>query len=162
MIMNIGIILSKFDANQRAFSAINSINSIVNKSDHQFTLFYKENGPICCKVATSCVPFDRMYNFDGGLISTDLDTTLFMMRTYRPSVRVLYAFELDWVFGHDNFLSNSSLLNNKELIVIAPSMEYAESIKNYSGRVCNAVVPSFHIPSIMKVIENEVRVRKQK
>ena len=41
-------------------------------------------------------------------------------------------------------------------------MEYAESIKNYSGRVCNAVVPSFHIPSIMKVIENEVRVRKQK
>ena len=158
--MNVGIILNKLDANQRAFSAINGVNSIVKKSDHQFTLFYKENGPICCKVATACVPFDRMYNFDGSLIATDLDTTLFMMRTYKPSIRVLYAFELDWVFGYGNFLANASLLRNKELVVIAPSTEYAESIKNYSGRACNAIIPSFNIPRIMKVIENEVRIRK--
>ncbi len=160
MIMNVGIILNRLDANQRAFSAINGVNSLVKNKDNQFTLFYKENGPICCKVATACVPFDRMYHFDGTLIATDLDTSLFMMRTYKPSIRVLYMFELDWIFGYGNFLANASLLNNKDLIVIAPSNEYAEAIKNYSGRVCNAVVPSFNIPKIMKVIDNEIRTRK--
>lgn len=159
--MNVGIIVDRLDANQAAFSVINNVNGLsMNNSEDKFTIFYKENGPICTKVATSVMPIDKMYVFDGCLIATNIDNAIFMSKTYTPKIHILYMFDLDWVRSSRNFLLNSSILNNKNTIVIAPSEDYSKAIFNYCGRKCNAVIPSFNIMSILEVIKNEVRTRK--
>jgi hypothetical protein len=159
--MNVGIIINNLGPNQQAFTTINRVNSLGQMDiPYKLTVFYKEPAQNCCRLATASTTFDRIFGFDGVLIATDLDLTLFMLRANMPKVKVLYMFDLDWVRGFGNYIQNYSMYNDPNLIVIAPSMAYANELTNYCGRKANGVVPQFNILDIMKVVENELRIRK--
>lgn len=159
---NVGILLNNTATNQPAFLALNRINAMkMTDSPYQFNVFYKESTAFCCKLAATATSLDKMFSFSGTVIATDLDLAVFMIRAFTPKVKVLYLFELEWTKGYGNYLANSSIYNNEDVIVIAPSLAYAQELENYCGRKVNAVIPQFNIAEIMKVVEHEIRTRKQ-
>jgi hypothetical protein len=160
--MKVGVLLNNTGVNQPAFLAINRINAgLQETSKNEYCVFYKEPSPFCCRLAGTATTLDKMFSFDGAVIATNLDLSLFMLRAFSPKIKVLYLFELEWIKGVGNFLSNASIYNNPEIVVIAPSVSYARELENYCGRKVSAVVPQFNLAEIMKVIENEVRTREQ-
>ena len=161
--MDVGILLNSTGTNQPAFITINRINAMkmIDKTPYNLTVFYKESGPFCSKLCTTSTSLDKMFSFNGAVIATDLDLSVFMIKAFTPSVKVLYLFELEWTKGVGNFLVNSAIYNKEGLIVIAPSLAYANELENYCGKKVDAIIPQFNIAEIIKVIENEIRIRKQ-
>jgi len=158
---NVGILIDNTNLNQPAFLAINRINaSFKDIGGHKYSLFYKEPGPFCTKLVATATSLDKIWGFNGDVISTNLDLTMFLLRANGPKIKILYMFELEWIKGYGNFLSNSSIYNNKDLIIIAPSASYADALYNYCGRKANAIIPQFNIQEIMKAVENEICPRE--
>lgn len=147
--------------NQQAFLAINRANGLLGDREHDVYMFYKEVSNYFVKFAGLSSSFDRMYHFDGPVIATDFDLARFLLKTYTPTVKVLYLFNLDWIHNEPDYLQNIAMLNNPNLLIIAPSNEYANEVFNYSGRVVNSVIPRFDLLKIIKVIEDEICRREQ-
>lgn len=159
--MNVGILLNNTGTNQTAFLAINRVNAnLMAETKYNYSIFFKEAGPFCCKLAGASTTLDKMFSFDGTVVATNLDLALFMMRAYTPKIKVLYLFELEWTKGYGNYLANSAIYNNPDIIVIAPSVHYAQELTNYCGRKVNGIVPQFNLNKIMEVVENEIRLRE--
>lgn len=158
--MKLGIVVNNVGQNQPAFMAINRANGLLQNTEHDIYLFYKEVSQFFVKFAGMSTSLDRMYHFEGPVIATDFDTASFLCNTYAPSVRVLYLFNLDWLNDSKNYLENIRLLTNKELVIIAPSEEYAKELYNYCGRQPNAIIPRFNLNKIIEVINNEIRSRE--
>lgn len=153
--MNIGILLDKLDANQIAFYAINHINTLTKQnSKDKYVLFYREKSSIWGPCLSTITTFDRMFTFEGAIISTTLDLSIFMMKAYTPSVRIYYPFDLEWIRGYGNFMMNASLMRNKDMKIISPSREYDNAIFNYCGRRSDAVISRFNLKQISEFICN--------
>ncbi len=156
----LGIMVSNPGNNQPAFTAINHINTIHKLNlPINCTLFYRESSPFCTKLAGTSTTLDRVFNYYGHLIATDLDLAIFALRSRTAKSKILYPFNLDWIHGYGNYMHNVSIYTNKDLFIIAPSLEYAESLENYCGRKPDAIIPQFHIPTILGKVEDEIRNR---
>ena len=158
----LGILINSPGSNQVAFTAINHVNTIHTlKLPINPCIFYRENTKHCTKLAGMSTTIDRIFNYYGHVIATNLDLAVFALNAKTPQSKTLYMFDLEWLTGYGNFVHNATIYNNPELIVIAPSKEYADALYNYCGRTANAIVPRFHIPTIVEVIKNEVCNRTQ-
>ena len=93
---------------------------------------------------------NEIWNFNGVLVSTNINTTLALKKCFAPSKKIFYVWDLEWTrpHGHD-FLYNIKAFKNINLI--ARSDEQAEAIKNYCNIDVSGIVEDFNLQELYKV-----------
>ncbi len=150
--MRLGIVLNNLGSSQQAFMAISYINTLLhNKFIKDATLFYCENVASVIKPLCMSTSVDKVFQFDGTLITTNL-YTYSLVRTAKGR-KVLYLWDLEWLRGNGNYIANNELLNEVE-ILICRSDSHAKCIENYCNRK-PIVIPNFNLKMIVETINEK-------
>jgi hypothetical protein len=146
--MKLGIFLPSLGYNQNAIQAISAINTLIGIDNTVYpTFFYKRIDAFRLKAKTIATTFDRIYQYDGHLITTNLDTTYIALQCNRLKSINFYVSELEWTRRIGNYISNSSIYKNKNVNLICPSSEYA--LDNYCGVKVQDIITGFNIYEIV-------------
>lgn len=133
--MKLGIFLQGLGNNQIAIESIASVNTILNTEKKVYpTFFVKEVQPFMIKPRTLATHFDKLYNYDGHVITTNLDTTYIALQCRRLKSVNLFLFDLEWTFNIGNYIINTGIYKNKDIEIFSPSKEYTAALENYCGR----------------------------
>lgn len=132
--MHIGLFLNNLGHNQIALDAIANVNqAIINNTPHNFSLFYKNNVPTIIRPRTLATTFDKLYSYDGHLITTSLDTTFIATKCNRLKSVNFFVNELEWTFGIGDYLSNCVIYKNNNINVFVPSQQFGIALQCYCG-----------------------------
>lgn len=152
--MQLGIFLNDIGNNQLAIDTIASVNSILNRGlEITPTLFFKQNRPLIIKPKTTCVYFDKMYTYDGHVITTSLDTTAIALQCRRLKSINFVVTELEWTFGVGNYFANRSIYCNPNINLFTTSTLYRDAIDNYCN-VTPTVINGLNINEIINIIRS--------
>lgn len=133
--MKIGLFLPNLGNNQLATDAIANINSLViSNTDIYPSVFFKEVRQPIIKLRTVATTFDKIYHYDGHLITTNIDTTYIALQCRRLKSITFFLSELEWTKNIGNYISNIYVYQNKSINILSPSKEYAFALYNYCGR----------------------------
>lgn len=153
--MNLGIFLPNFGHNQLAINAIAYVNAMLNKdSDIVPSLFFKEVAQPIIKPKTIMTTFDRLYNYDGHLITTNIDTTYTALQCNRLKSITFYIAELEWTRQKGNYIVNSALYRNPNIMLVCPSKEYRDAVENYCNVRINHIITGFNLNEITNRIRS--------
>lgn len=146
--MKVGVVLPDLGNCQQVFMAINYINTMIfNKIFTDFTLFYCRNVAVVTKPLCATICVDKVFQFDGLLVATDL-YTLSLIKNVK-SKKVLYLWDLEWIRGNGDYFGNNELLNDPNLILVCRTTFHSTAIKNYCGRDAK-IIANFNLKLILE------------
>jgi len=148
---NIGIIVPNLGANQMGFFALNYVNNLVTQTNVDCTLFYEELVQPCTKPLCATLNISEIWSFNGILISTTIDNTLFSIKSVAAKRKLFYVWDLEWIRRKKNYMYNLQAYQNIELIT--RSFEYARLLENYCNKKVKAIVPDFNLYGILEYVE---------
>lgn len=136
-----------------AFMAISYVNTLIhNNIFNDITLFYCRNSSVVTKPLCMATSVDKIFQFDGLLISTDLLTASIIKKC--KSKKILYLWDLEWLRGKGNYFANVEILTDLNLELICRSKSHFDAIKNYCGKDAN-IIPNFNLKTIIEKYANE-------
>lgn len=151
--MKLGIFLPHIGYSQNAVTAISYMNSMIIKHEDIYpSIFIKEIEMSVVKPRTLVTSADKLYNYDGHVITTNLDTTYIALNCKRLQSINFYVAELEWTFKVGNYMSNISIYRNAKVNLICPSIDYANALKNYCNVTVEKVIPGLNIYEIATTI----------
>jgi len=149
MIQSLAVLLNKIDLSQRAYQTISALNNLVNKRvDICPLIFYQDYGPYPLQPRFSTMQYIESWSFDGDLIATDLNTAKTALECPRASRRLLYMWDLEWIYNKRlsyDILSEIYLSDKIELIV--RSKEHYDIVNKY-WREPQYIIEDFNIEEI--------------
>lgn len=152
--MKLGVFLPSLGHNQLAIDAIASINTIISNNEDVYpSFFYKEVRPSVIRPRTMCCSVDKIYHYNGHLITTNLDTTNIALQCTMLKSINFYIADLEWTRGIGNYIANVMIYKNKKINLFVPSKEYYNALENY----CNinaTILDGFNINGIIKTIRD--------
>lgn len=153
--MKVGIFLPHLGNNQTAIQTIATVNKMVEDNvDFSPSLFYKENKFSVIRPRTITTSFDKIYNYDGHLITTNLDTTYIATQCKTLKSINFIVCELEWTRRVGSYLSNIHIYKNKNIHIFVPSKEYNIALENY----CNIQAKVLNGLDINEIV-NDIRNR---
>lgn len=156
----VGVILKDLSPSQTGYISIGYLNSLCSVSNKFDPIVFCENiTPPSSKINFAVMDISEIASFDGILISTTLTNTKSMIKAVNSAQKVFYVTYLEWLKNKD-FINNMEIYRNQKITLIAPSLEYAKAIKNYSNRMPDAIIPGFNIPAIIKYINQKNEHRR--
>lgn len=133
--MKIGIFLPHLGNNQLAVDTVSQLNQAVAQNAEIYpSIFIKEIKPHVLKSRTIITGFDKLYNYDGHIITTNLDTTYIALQCRMLKSINFYISELEWLYNIGSYLNNITIYNNPNINIYTPSIEYSNAIANYCNR----------------------------
>lgn len=149
--MNVGIILPNLGMSQLAYLAINQANLGDRFGKHNYFLFFQDIELPCIKPRVACLNISELSNFDGVLISTNVDMTLMAMRAVNNVKYIFYVWDLEWIRrGGINFQEAMKVFRNPEVSLVARSDDHAKAIINYCNREPSLIAPNLNIEAILE------------
>lgn len=133
--MKFGVFLDNLGSNQLATETVAILNTLLQTNQKICpTVFYKtiEVPRIKCRFLSTT--HDRLYTFDGHVITTSLDTTFITLNSRTVTAVTFYVADLEWTHNIGNYISNTGIYLNPNVKLVVPSQEYAVAIENYCGR----------------------------
>lgn len=127
--MNIGILGKSLDYSQHSNELILNANQLVDK--HHVVYFYEHQGGYPIEPIFGMMPMVYAYQFDGVLISNDIESTLWMNALIGKAKKLFYVYDLEWLYKPLPFRDFVSAYEMKNVDLIARSESHAELI----GRV---------------------------
>lgn len=130
--MKLGLVFSDLGNSQDSFMGISYANTLCQTNlIRDVTLFFCECVPPIIKPLVACINIDRVFQFDGTLVVTTLQMASLIAGC--NANKILYLYDLEWLRGKGNYISNLNLLKNCGFRVIARSEEHAKVINNYAN-----------------------------
>lgn len=156
--MNIGIILPDLSIGQLAFEAINQVNmEIWNGSKYDYTIFFENISPQCVQPMCGVMNISEIWGFNGLLVSTTLDNTIYSLQLRANVQRAFYLWDLEWLRDKKNYLQNLSILRHPKLALVTKNKETAQELERYSNREANFISPRLNLADLAdKIYEKHI------
>lgn len=155
--MNIGIILPDLSIGQLAFETITQINNeIASGSKHDYRIFFENISAQCVQPMCGVMNISEIWSFNGLLISTTFDNTIYSLKLKSNVQRAFYLWDLEWLRGNKNYLHNLSILLNPRLSLITKNKETAKELERYSNRQANFISSTLNLTNLAdKIYEKQ-------
>ena len=132
--MNTGIIIPDMGASQLGYMALNQANLLAQQNESCFIFFENTKLP-CVRPLVSCMNISELHTFNGTLISTSIDTTLYAINSITNTRKIFYVWDLEWLRPNkNNFLYNMQAFRNEQVEIMCRSERHAKLIENYCNR----------------------------
>lgn len=149
---SVGVILNNLIQNQLAFFAIHGLNNLTyNSHDIDCMVFIENISPPCVPPLFPVMDCLQIWNFNGLLISTTLENTMYSLKSTTSAKKMFYIWDVEWLRNKKDFQSNINILRNKELTLVTRSEDYADLTYNYCG-IRPHVVEHFNTTELIKWI----------
>lgn len=148
----VGVLVDNIGLSQQTFYMVNHINMLCKTSNEfDFVVFFKNLMPPAMRPFCACLYANEIWNFNGTLISTDLDSALSCLNAVNRAENILYLWDLEWLRGSQrNYIQNIAILRNPDLKLVARSVDHAKAIENYANRKVDKIVDDFNINEILQ------------
>lgn len=147
--MNIGVVLHSLDVNQLAYETIFSINKeIEGGSSYDYRIFFENLSTRCLPIKCGIMNISEVWHYNGVLITTTLLNTALTSRVMGNIKRVFWVWDLEWLRGANNYLSNLQVYRNPNILLIARSLEHAQAIEHYANRRVNGIMPEISLKEL--------------
>ncbi len=151
--MKIGICVPDFGFNQLNYYLVKNSNEQVEINKISFIGFYENLSPTYMKTNFPLMQMYEIFNYDGVLISTDLNTTNKVINAFSPAKRIFYIWDLEWLrLPKKNFSYIKDVYRNKNIKLIARSQEHKKAIENSWNRKVEGVVENFNYEQLLTYI----------
>jgi hypothetical protein len=90
--IKLSIAVNRLDNSQLSLEVI----EFLEHTEFGVFLFYSELADFPVSLKNTILPIKEMYTFDGPIISTCLDTTQKLLRTFRCRKKFFYDYKLEW------------------------------------------------------------------
>ena len=149
----IGFLVNDLTASHLAFSLIKNLNEYETASD--IVLFFENVSSSIIKPNFPVMAMNEIWNFEGFLVSTDINTTLTLKRCFAPRKKVFYVWDLEWMRnGREKTTSFEEIIqafSDETIELVARSQDHAKAIENLSNRKIKHIVENFNIEKLMRI-----------
>ncbi len=150
----VGFVLDSLDANQIAYTCIDSINKWSDENfGLSFTLFYRKNylpsiDPKCPRYHVKDI-----MAFDGHLISTSIESSIAMQDAVKAKW-YYYIYDLDWKRQDRNLSPDAvnKILSSNKITRFTRSPDFVDELKLAGCSSLNGDVKDFDINNILEII----------
>jgi len=131
------------------YEAITEVNKHVTDSNNEICLMKFDETMPFMDVNTAVFHPNELDSFhDGVIITHKLEHGIASLRCANNSKKVLYLYDLDWLFEPMFYNDLHKGLSDKELILILRSEDHVYPIKNLCNREPDAIISSFNLEEI--------------
>lgn len=131
--MNIGIILPHLSPSQIKDEVFDIVNQHGQNDNFSYSIFYENVSP---NLRVCLAPIFNIADskfFSGKLIGFSLESSTFLLKTFKNVRPYFYLYDLPWCRNRTDFMANNQIFRNPQLTLITRSHDYAKLIKNYTG-----------------------------
>lgn len=89
---------------------------------------------------------------DGVIICNKINTAEVILSCINRSKKVLYLYDLDWMFEQFSYDKLFKVLNDKNLDIILRSEDYVNPLRNVCGRKHTKVLENFELEAIWNLL----------
>jgi len=105
-------------------------------------------------VNTAIVNPEEVHSFcDGVLIGTTINNAAKVVGSAASSRKVLYLYDLDWMFTELNYEFMHSLLTDERLTVFLRSEDHVTRFYRLCGRLPHGILESFELEKLWNLLE---------
>jgi len=145
------ICLENTSYSQFSDEVINSVNTFVENSIEEISIASLDE-TLSFKDANTAI-FNEIDSFRDGLIITNSINTMNLIKgSANNSQRILYLYDLDWMFQQMYYNDIYSILTDPTIKLIIRSKSHIKPIKNISNREPDAVIEKFDLEKIWNLL----------
>lgn len=138
--------LSYSSFNNEVIQEVN--NQVVDSINEISVATFDETMPFA-QINTAVFSVNEIDSFhDGVIISHRTDHAHSILGCANNSKKVLYLYDIDWMFEPMFYNDLYSVLSNRELFLILRSADYVQPIKNLCNREPDAIISNFSLEKI--------------
>jgi len=150
--MNIGLIVNNLGASQLSYDLINQANKISFEGQHECFFFPRNLVVPCLPVKCTILNLTEIHDFQGLLLSFNLQDTQLLAETKNPARKVFYVWDLEWLRGKLNFVENLPIYTDKRLELYCRSHDHQKAIENY----CNVLSHVVEDVNLLEIINESI------
>ena len=151
----IGFIVNNLMASHLSFSLIKNLNEYVDESNSEAVVFFENSSSSIIRPNFATMSLNEIWNFNGVLVSTNINTTLALKKCFAPSIKIFYVWDLEWMrpaMGQNiEFERVVQAFSDESIDLVARSKDHAKAIENYSNRKVKHIVENFNIEKLMRI-----------
>lgn len=151
----IGFIVNDLMASHLSFSLIKNLNEHVDELNSEAVVFFENSSSSIIRPNFATMSLNEIWNFNGVLISTDINTTLALKKCFAPLKKIFYVWDLEWMrpaIGQNiEFERVIQAFSDESIDLVARSKDHAKAIENYSNRKVKHIVENFNIEKLMRI-----------
>ena len=152
--MQLGVLLDSIGSNQKGIMTTLSLNKLETLDEYwDAIVFYLEFSDVLIKPNFALMNMSELYGFKGVGIATDLRTSEILEKSFGPSKKFFYIWDLEWTMIQQDFKRISNIYLHPEIELIARSNDHAKEITN-CWKKPYAIVENFQYERIIEVITN--------
>lgn len=131
------------------YEAITEINNLVLNSINEICLATFDETMPFMQVNTAVFQPNEIDSFhDGIIILHKIEHAISILESANNSKKVLYLYDLDWMFEPMFYNDLYNVLTNKDLFLILRSEDHVPPIKNLCHREPDAIINNFSLEKI--------------
>lgn len=142
MSKSIGIVLPNLGTSQLSVFAISFANKFF-KTEHNCCVFYRNLSAHCIDVKAGCMTISEIWGFNGTIITTCLYDTEFLLKSISTGKKIFYVWDLEFLRDNKDYIKNTNIYRNPNIILAARSEDHAKTIQNYCNRKVDMIVDDF-------------------
>lgn len=121
---------------------------VVNSIDEVCLTSFDETLPFA-DVNTAIFKINELDSFhDGIIVSNKISHAMSILGCANNSKKVLYLYDLDWMFEPMLYNDIYDVLNNRDLVLILRSNDHISPVKNLCNREPDAIMQKFNLEKI--------------
>ena len=150
--MNIGIILNNLSFSELNYKVVSEINRYVETTTDGVSILCDNISnrliePNCAVVDTALAPSIT----EGVLIAFDLSGALTLRRAYCPAKKLLFVWNLEWVYSNLGYNTLYDTLTDENIELITRNEAYSRVIENAVGRRPKFLLEDFTMEKIYEI-----------
>ena len=147
------ICLENISYSQFNNEAINQVNNYVESNNDELCIITLDQSYPFTSINTAIFAPSEMDSFNNGLIlSSTIKTTQMTLSCSNNSKKLLYLYDLDWMFYPVMYDDLYETLNNENLILVSRSNDHILPIKNLRGKGPDFVLENFSLEEIWNLL----------
>jgi|SRR6056300_1553564 sugar-specific transcriptional regulator TrmB len=147
------ICLENTSYSQFSDEVINSVNTFVENSIEEISIASLDETLSFKDANTAIFKPNEIDSFRDGLIITNSINTMNLIKgSANNSQRILYLYDLDWMFQQMYYNDIYSILTDPTIKLIIRSKSHIKPIKNISNREPDAVIEKFDLEKIWNLL----------
>lgn len=154
--MKTACLLQDTNLSEKNYQVLTECNNVVNTSLDDCIILTNNVSSKCIKNDCSVINSSEISNFSDGLaIAFDTDSAIILQRAVIRCVKVLYLWDLNFLYKTFDFVKLAELFNSPELVLVTRSKTHDRLIENMFGRKSDFIVEQFRLDKIWLLLEKE-------
>lgn len=136
-----------------SYEMIKEINNFVLNNNDEISLVSLDQTAYFTEISTAVFAPSELDSFnDGVIICNTINNAETILRCTNRSKKVLYLYDLDWMFEKFSYDKLFEILNNDNLNIILRSEDYIKPLRNLCGKKHTKVLESFKLEAIWNLL----------